>query len=71
MFSKDFTKSDFSSAVPHNMLKQSVLSDIKLTSLSADGLHYQTQLAIPDSPSSFLVELTISYSGKISVKVQN
>lgn len=70
VFSKDFTKSDFSSAVPHNMLKQSVLSDIKLTSLSADGLHYQTQLAIPDSPSRFLVELTISYSGKISVKVQ-
>lgn len=69
VFSKDFTKADFASAVPENMLKQSILSDIKLISVSAKGLQYQTQLSIPDSPSSFLVELVISYSGKTSIKV--
>ena len=69
VFSKDFTKADFAAAVPQNMLKQSILSDIKLTSASDDGLHYQTQLTIPDSPSSFLVELVISYSGETSIKV--
>lgn len=69
VFSKDFTKSDFAAAVPRNMLKQSVLSDIKLISLSEDGLHYQTQLAIPDSPTRFLVELVISYTGKTKIKV--
>ena len=53
------------------MLKQSILSDIKLISLSAAGIHYQTQLAIPDSPSSYLVELVISYDGKTSIKVLN
>ena len=68
VYSKDFKKSDFAQAVPVNMLKQCILSTIKLTSLDNDGLHYQTQLAIPDSPGSFIVELIISYNGKISIK---
>lgn len=69
LFSKDFTKSDFAEAVPENMLRQSILSDIVLMSLKDDGFHYQTQLAIPDSPSSFLVELVVSYEGKTSLQV--
>ena len=69
IFSKDFRKSDFNKAVPENMLKQCVLSNIKLMSLDVDGFHYQTQLAIPDSPSSFIVELIISYDGKTDVRM--
>ena len=69
LFSKDFTKSDFAEAVPENMLRQSILSDIVLMSLKDDGFHYQTQLAIPDSPSSFIVELIISYDGKTDVRL--
>lgn len=69
LFSKDFRKDDFASCVPKNMLKQSVLSDIKLDFLDEDGVHYQTQLAIPDSPTSFIVKLVISYKGKISMSV--
>ena len=51
------------------MLKQCVLSNIKLMRLANDGLHYQTQLAIPDSPSSFIVELIISYEGKTDIRL--
>lgn len=69
LFSKDFIKADFNKAVPANMLKQCVLSNIKLMSLSKDGFHYQTQLAIPDSPSSFIVELIISHDGKTDVRL--
>lgn len=69
IFSKDFTKNDFAAAVPQNMLKQSILSDIRLVSVSDAGLHYRTQLTIPDSPSSFLVELVVSFSGDTSVRV--
>lgn len=68
LFSKNFRKADFAATVPKNVLKQCVLSDIKLVSLEDDGFHYQTQLAIPDSPSSFIVELIVSYKGKISIK---
>ncbi len=69
VFSKDFRKADFNKAVPDNMLKQCVLSNIKLMRLANDGLHYQTQLAIPDSPSSFIVELIISYEGKTDIRL--
>ena len=68
LFSKNFRKADFAATVPKNVLKQCVLSDIKLVSLEDDGFHYQTQLAIPDSPSSFIVELIVSYKGKINIK---
>lgn len=71
LFSKDFKKSDFSKAVPGNMLKQCVLSDIELMSVGSNGFKYQTQLAIPDSPSSFIVELLISYDGDFEVSVLN
>lgn len=69
MFSRDFSKADFVKFVPKNMLKQSILSDMKLTRTDDNGVHYQAILAIPDSPSSFIVELTISYNGKVSMSV--
>lgn len=69
IFSKDFRKNDFVNSVPKNMLKQCILSDIKLVGVDERGFKYQTQLAIPDSPSSFIVDLYISYAGKINMAV--
>ena len=68
LFSKDFRKNDFVKAVPSSMLKQCVLSDIRLSETDAEGFHYITQLAIPDSPSSFVVELIVTFNGGFSVK---
>ena len=65
----NIVQDDFAETVPANMLKQCVLSDIKLIEASDDGLHYRAQLAIPDSPSSFMAELIISYDGKTKVRV--
>lgn len=69
MLSRDFSKADFAKFVPKNLLSQNILSDIKLTHIDDAGIHYQTFLAMPDSPSSFIVGLTISYSGKVSMGV--
>ena len=68
LFSKDFRKNDFVKAVPSSMLKQCVLSDIRLSESDAEGFHYITQLAIPDSPSSFVVELIVTFNGGFSVR---
>lgn len=70
VFSKDFRKSDFTRVVPTNMLEQSVLSDMLLSGIDAKGIHYTTQLAIPDSPISFIVSLTITYNGKFTTSVK-
>lgn len=70
VFSKDFYKKDFSRYVPKDFLRQSVLSDIMLVSGDATGLHYQAQLAIPDSYLSYVVVINISTSGKITMEIQ-
>lgn len=69
IFSKDFKKDNFADFVPKSMMRQSILSDIKLVQVDAIGVHYQTQLAVPDSPSSFIVGLFVAYDGKFSMQV--
>ncbi|MCD8296167.1 MAG: DUF4738 domain-containing protein [Prevotella sp.] len=65
IFSKDFRKSDFSYAVPNQMLDQCILSDIVLDKFDDKGFRYQAQLGIPDSQSYFIADFTISYEAKI------
>lgn len=70
VFSKDFAKSDFAKFVPADFLKQSVLSDIILTGTSSNTLHYEAQLAIPDSYVSYIVNIDINTDGKLSMNIQ-
>lgn len=70
LFSKDFCKSDFSTVVPQNMLSQSILSDIVFDKADSNGIHHIAQLAIPDSPSSCIVSLFISYDGKFDITIK-
>lgn len=69
LFSSDFKKQHFASKVPGDILEQSVLSDIELTKADDRGIHYVASLVIPDTMSSFEVELTIDYGGRLSMSV--
>lgn len=69
VFSKDFYKKDFAQQVPQDFLRQSVLSDFEFGRLDNEGVHYTAMLCIPDSPSSYVVEVKISYEGKLSLHV--
>ncbi|MBR0524132.1 MAG: DUF4738 domain-containing protein, partial [Prevotella sp.] len=35
----------------------------------ASGVHYLAQLYVPDSMSSYVVEITISFNGKMTMKL--
>lgn len=70
VFSKDFNKRDFAKYVPKDFLRQSVLSDITLTSADARLIHYQAQLAIPDSYVSYVVDISITTDGKLTMSTQ-
>lgn len=70
LFSRDFRKNDFISAVPQNMLSQCVLSDMLLSVVDNQGLHYTTQLAVPESPVSFVVDLAVDYNGRFTMRVK-
>ncbi|EJP28246.1 hypothetical protein HMPREF1146_0192 [Prevotella sp. MSX73] len=69
VYSGDFRKQAFVRLVPADYLSQSVLSDITFTRIDASGLHYAATLCIPDSPSSFVVELLISPAGRLTMRV--
>ncbi len=69
VFSRDFQKKDFSSAVPASFLGQAVLSDIVFDKVDSQGIHYQAVLAMPDSSLSYQVEVVISFSGKMKVRI--
>lgn len=69
LFSKDFHKKDFSSKVPRDFLEQSVLSDMIFKSVDQQGFHYVVSLVVPDTMSSFEVELTISFSGQPTIAI--
>jgi hypothetical protein len=69
IYSSNFYKNDFKNHVPADFLAKSVLSDIVFLSYDGSGAHFQAILAIPDSSSSFLVEIVISPEGKRTMKV--
>lgn len=68
IFGRDFRKEDFKGQVPHEFLKQSILSDIVFKKVDADGVHYKVVLAMPDSSMSYQVEVIISLEGKMTIK---
>ena len=71
VFSCDFNKQNFCGLVPKDFLRQSVLCDMLLVRTDAEGIHYTSSLCVPDSPSSYIVEVVISYTGKMNMRIAN
>jgi hypothetical protein len=40
-----------------------------LKSSNAEGVHYEAQLAIPDTPSIYLVDVAITYKGAMRMNI--
>ena len=69
VFSRDFHKKDFGSDVPASFLEQAILSDMVFGNIDKLGIHYLAILAMPDSSLSYQVEVTISFGGKMKIRV--
>lgn len=69
LISRDFHKTDFAKLVPEHFLKQSVFSDIVFSSTGPDGIHYFAVLATPGTSTSYMVELIVSFDGKLSKRI--
>lgn len=70
VYSKDFSKADFSSVVPESFLKQSVLSDIIMNGADARGFHFTAQIAIPDTDTSYQADILITTAGRMTISAQ-
>ncbi len=70
VLSRNFGKDAFAHLVPADVLKQSVLSDMLFAGIDSRGLNYDVMIAIPDSPSSYMVSLIIGYDGKMKMQLK-
>lgn len=71
LFSRDFKKKDFSRVAPKDFIRQGILNDIRLIGMTPSGTHFQVSIMMPDSFSSFLIDLLVDYRGRLKMSVRN
>ena len=69
LYQHDFHREDFKKLVPEEFLRQSVLSDLVFLRSDNAVIVYDAILAVPDSYSSYEVEVSITYDGKMSMRI--
>jgi lipoprotein len=69
LFSHDFRKNDFNKFVPQDFLMQAILSDLTLYGVDKSGVHFNALLAMPDSPSYYVVEVSVSPTGRLKMQL--
>lgn len=69
IYTHDFHKQDFARLVPKDVISQCILSDMLMKSSNNEGVHYEAQLAIPDTPSIYLVDVAITYKGAMRMNI--
>lgn len=70
LFSSDFRKQDFQKNIPSDILRQLVLSDITFNQANEEGMHFYAVLVIPETSISYIVELVVTYDGKIIKRIK-
>lgn len=69
LYSHDFRKQDFARLLPMVDMSETVLSDMEFDSADDGGIRYVALLGIPDTATSYVVEVTVNYQGRLSMKV--
>lgn len=70
LFSRDFHKADFSKYVSADFMKQSILSDIVYTRTDSKGFHFDASICMPDSQSSYVIDVCIGFNGNMTMKAE-
>lgn len=69
LYGSDIKKQMFQSLVPANFLDKAILSDMNFKKVSKDGFCYEATLQQPESYISNLIDLYVSFDGKMTMKV--
>ena len=69
VFSSDFRKADFAKFIDGNQLKQCILSDMLFKKFDGEGIHYEAFVSVPDSPIGYVVDVLVSYQGKLTMRL--
>lgn len=71
IFSRDFSKQNFSTYAPAQFIKQGILSDMTFDHIDAAGIYYNASICMPDEASSYIVKLKFLYNGKMDIITEN
>lgn len=69
LYASDITKRMFEYIIPPDFLDKAILADMHFGSIDSSGYHYQASLCIPESSLCYVVNLSISFDGKLSMAV--
>lgn len=67
LYAKDITKQMFADVIPADFLQQAILSDMNFIGIGSAGYHYQALICIPESSVCRIINLIISFEGKLSI----
>lgn len=71
IFSRNIIKKEFAALLPSRMIDQTILSDLTFTLADNEGFHYNAVLVVPDTMTSYVVEMIVGYDGKVKKRVRN
>lgn len=71
IFSRNILKNEFAALLPSHMIDQTIFSDLTFMSADSEGFHYNAVLVVPDSMTSYVVEMIVGYDGKVKRRVRN
>lgn len=69
LYACDITKRMFENIIPLDFLNQAILADMHFDSIDSSGYHYQASLCIPETSLCYVVNLSVSFDGKLSMEV--
>ena len=67
LYGQDIEKSMFSRQFSSDTLSDLILSDMDFTGVDAHGYHYRAVLRAPESPVSYIMNLSISFNGELAI----
>lgn len=70
IFGQDFAKKAFEQKVPKNYLSNAILSEITIDKATTEGINLTAILAIPNSSTTFHVNMLISQEGKVTLTIK-
>lgn len=68
LYGQDITKKMFADLFTQDFLNQTILTDMNFMGVDNKGYHYQAKLSIPASSVYYLINITISFENKLSIK---
>ena len=67
MYASDITRQNFEKIISPDFLQQSILSDMDFKEIDNQGFHYQATICIPESSVCNIINLLVTFDGKLII----